>query len=265
MRRRRDRVRRQTQGLAAFLGWTYAMAVPLWIAGTRWKSLAVPGLPIVDTLMVLCPLLAASLLTWRRGTTDDLERLLMSAVDVRRVPSVAWYAPSLLIAPSASVLSYAWMRADRDAPCVGDIRPARVLLLFVAFLVGAASEEVGWTAYAAARLRRYVSLLTTGVVIGSAEAAWHVIQLVQIGRSSTWIGWWCLWTMSARVLMVHLYDETGSVFTAVLFHASMNLGWQLVPDARSHWDPRLNSWILAAIAGMVVAPAARAGVSLRRR
>ena len=252
-------VRRQTSGLAAFLGLTYLIAIPLWIAGTRWKSVAVPGLPIVDTLMVLCPLLAASLMTWRGGTAHDVARLLMSAGDLRRIPSVAWYAPSLLIAPCASLLSDAWMRARGDAACIGNISPAHVLLLFVSFLVGAASEEVGWTAYATARLRARASLLMTGVVIGSAEAAWHVIQLVQIGRSSTWIGWWCLWTMSARVLMVYLYDETTSVFTAVMFHASMNLGWQLFPDRCSHWDPRLNGWILAAVAGIVAASTTCAG------
>jgi len=235
--------------MAPFLGWTFALAIPFWIAGIYLKSLALPGLPVADTMIVVCPLCAASLLTRRRG--GSIKRLLARSVDWRRVKSPAWYVPSLLLVPACTLVSYVWMRATEDVPPI-HVRSTRSSLLFLAFLVAAAAEELGWTAYATTCLRRHATILTTGLVVGSGEAAWHLIQLTQLGRSLVWSGWWCLWTVSARVLMVSLYEETKSVFTTMLFHASMNLSWQLFPDSGSLWDPRRNGLLLAGMAAITI-------------
>ena len=64
-----------------------------------------------------------------------------------------------------------------------------------------------------------------------------------------WIAWQCLNVVAQRVLQVWLYNNTGkSVFAAVLFHAMVNLSWQLFPNNGSHYDPRFTGLISAFLA-----------------
>jgi hypothetical protein len=41
------------------------------------------------------------------------------------------------------------------------------------------------------------------------------------------------------------------VFAAALFHAIINLGWQLFPNQGSHWDPRFGAPIVVLAAAIV--------------
>jgi uncharacterized protein len=121
-------------------------------------------------------------------------------------------------------------------------------VLFLGFLLGAIGEELGWTGYATDRLRARWTTVQAGLILGVVWAAWHIPQLVQIGRSAGWIAWWCIGTVQSRVLIVWLYEHTGrSVFAAIVFHAMQNLGWQLFPNRSSHWDPRLNALLLLCV------------------
>ena len=59
--------------------------------------------------------------------------------------------------------------------------------------------------------------------------------------------------MANRVLITWLYNNTGgSVFVAVLFHAMINVTWQLFPINGSYYDPRVTGLITAAVAVIVV-------------
>ena len=67
------------------------------------------------------------------------------------------------------------------------------------------------------------------------------------------IAWWSLGTVAYRVIITWLYNNTGkSVFVAVLFHAMINVTWQLFPINGSYYDPQVTSLIGAAIAVVVV-------------
>ena len=90
------------------------------------------------------------------------------------------------------------------------------------------------------------------MLLGVVWATWHIIPLVQADRSWTWIAAWCLSTVTQRVLIVWIYNNTGkSVLGAILFHAMSNLGWQLFPIHGSHYDPRVTGLILALAAALV--------------
>jgi len=79
------------------------------------------------------------------------------------------------------------------------------------------------------------------------------VPLVQVHRSPAWIAWWCLGTVTARVLMVWLYNNIGkSVFAMAVFHTTINVTWQLFPIRGSYWDPRVNGVIMAIAAVVVV-------------
>ncbi len=58
--------------------------------------------------------------------------------------------------------------------------------------------------------------------------------------------------------MVWLYNHTGkSVFVAALFHAMINLTWQLFPIDGSYYDPRVTGLIAAGVALLVAVSWAR--------
>ena len=56
------------------------------------------------------------------------------------------------------------------------------------------------------------------------------------------------------MLLVWLYNNTGqSVFAVAWMHVSANVSWQLFPNQGSHWDPRVNSLVVALAAALIVA------------
>ncbi|MEV0973944.1 hypothetical protein [Microtetraspora glauca] len=54
-------------------------------------------------------------------------------------------------------------------------------------------------------------------------------------RSSWWIAWWFLGTVAARLVIVWLYDgDGGSVLSAVVFHAMVNVTQSVLPGFTSN-------------------------------
>ena len=95
-------------------------------------------------------------------------------------------------------------------------------------------------------------------MIGGLWAIWHVVPLLQARRSLGWIAWWCLGTVSLRVLLVWLYNGAGrSVFAVSLCHALHNLAWMLFPAHGSHYDPRVDGLVTAFSAAVVIAATGR--------
>jgi hypothetical protein len=83
-------------------------------------------------------------------------------------------------------------------------------------------------------------------------ATWHFVPLLQVGRSATWIAWWSLAVVAQRILQTWVYNNAGrSVFAAALFHAMVNVSWQLFPNQGSHYDPRITGLIAALMAAVV--------------
>jgi len=112
--------------------------------------------------------------------------------------------------------------------------------MFVAFFIAALGEELGWTGYATEPLLRRWGTLTASLRLGVVWAAIHFIPLLQAHRSVAWIAWWCLGTIAFRMIMTWLYVHAGkSVFAATLFHAMINLCWQLFPNNGSFYDPQV--------------------------
>ena len=85
--------------------------------------------------------------------------------------------------------------------------------------------------------------------------AWHLVPLwVVMHRAPAWIAWWCLYAVAFRVLVVWLFNNTGSsVFAVALFHATLNLSFMLFPVNGSHFDMRLGGIVMAVAAAMVIA------------
>ena len=181
-----------------------------------------------------------------------MTELLRRSFDFRRIRAKRWYAPILLLMAGVNAAVYGlmrWMDMPLPAPQISVLAAS---LMFLAFFVGALGEELGWSGYITDPLQDRWNALQTGVILGLVSIVWHLVPLLQIHRSLAWIGWWCLYAVSARILIVWLYNNTGrSVFAVALFHATLNLAWMLFPVDGSHFDMRLGGLVMAAVAVMV--------------
>jgi membrane protease YdiL (CAAX protease family) len=88
-------------------------------------------------------------------------------------------------------------------------------------------EELGWTGFVIPRLRLRYGVLTTGIIVGLLWGAWHFplfsggdlsgalpLALYLPAQLFTFLP-------AYRVLMVWVYDRTGSLLVAIVMHASL--------------------------------------------
>lgn len=237
-----------------FLLLTFTLAIPFWALGEMVEIQLLPGLPIA-ALMFVCPAIAALLLVRGESAPGGAVALLKRAFDFERIRSKAWYVPILLLNPAIVVSSYAVLRLIGTPVPSPDIQILPTIALFAVFFIAAVGEEVGWSGYAIDPMQSRWGALRGSLLLGAVWAAFHFIALAQVHRSVEWIAWWSLGAVSARVIMVWLYNHTGkSVFGAVLFHAVSNVCWQSFPIHGSFFDPRVNGLITAIVAvGLLIA------------
>lgn len=238
----------KSKTLLIFFALVFALSVPFWILDAVYPIQLLPGLPL-SAISVLAPTLGAAILVYKSNRLAGVWRLLQRSFDFKRVTNKFWFLAFILVNPVITVLAYGIMRA------VGEFLPypapltLAIFPIFVFFFIGALSEEIGWSGYATEPMVRRWGSMTAGVLLGAIWAVWHFIPLVQAHRSVEWIAWWSLGTLSLRMIMVWLYTYAGrSVFAAALFHAMINLCWQLFPINGSFYDPRVFGLITLFIA-----------------
>lgn len=229
----------------------FTLSIPFWLIGAMTKLQLLSGLP-ADALMFVCPTIAASILVHRENTTGGITGLLKRSFDYKRIDAKVWYAPILLLMPGVMLSSYGVMRITGTHVPPGKISFLPTFALSIIFFVSALGEELGWSGYAIDPMQRRWTSLQASIVLGLVWAIWHVIPLVHAQRSPEWIAWWSLGTVAARVIIVWLYNNTGkSVFAASLFHAMIDVTWQLFPIHGSFYDPRITGLITAIVAAIV--------------
>ena len=229
----------------------FALSFPFWLIGDLTDVQLMPGLSL-SALAAFCPMIAALILVHRERRTAGVTELLKRSFDFERIRAKRWYAPILVLMAGVNLAVYGlmrWMDMPMPAPQIGVLAAP---VMFFAFFVGALGEELGWSGYITDPLQERLNALQTGVILGLVSVVWHLVPLLLIGRSPTWIAWWCLYAVAARVLIVWLYNNTGkSVFAVALFHATLNLSWMLFPVYGSHFDMRLGGLVMAVVAVMV--------------
>jgi uncharacterized protein len=239
----------------------FALSLPFWLIGGAKGLELIPGLP-VSALMACCPLVAASILMYRRRGAFGVLRLLERGVDYRRVTPKVWYVPIFCLMPAVMVLAYGFMRLTGSPLPNPQFSLRAVPVLFLVFLGFALAEELGWSGYALDLLQARWGWVRASLLLGVVWAAWHLVPLLQAHRSSPWIAGWSLGTVANRVILVWIYNHTGrSVFAVSLYHTMLNVSWQLFPNHGSHYDPRVTGPILAFIAATMLA---RSGLAFPR-
>jgi uncharacterized protein len=242
--------------LGAYVIAVNLLAVPFWLAGTSGRRLLGDSIPIdlpVSALAAFVPMLAAVILTWWDGGRAGALGLLASAVDVWKIRDRRWLLPAFLLMPALLALEYGWMLlAGRSLPDP-IVRWTVLPQYFAMFFIGAIGEELGWQGYAVAALRGRCTALQTGLVVGLVWAVWHVVPFLETDHTADWVVWQCAQVVVARLLMVWLSNNAGgSIFIAVVFHTMINVGEFAFPDDGSHYDPFLNTLLMAIVTGVVV-------------
>jgi membrane protease YdiL (CAAX protease family) len=187
-------------------------------------------LPYAILAFVVGPALAGPLLTGfiyeRAGLREFRCRLLQWRV------AGWWYTVALLTAPllMTTVLLALSLFSRQFLPGIftSDEKSTLLLVGIATALVAGFFEELGWTGFAIPRLRQHYGVLSTGLIAGVLWAAWHL--LVYLWTSGTvsgplsFAGYLLdafLFLTLFRVLMVWVYDRTGSLLVAMLMHGSL--------------------------------------------
>lgn len=201
------------------------------LAGTHWQT--DPQFMAAVFAMLAGPPVAGILLTvlvsGAPGLRGLLSRLLTWRVGGR------WYAVALLTAP---MLEMAVLLAlSRISPVflpsivIADDRAVLLVSGIAIGLAGGLVEELGWTGFAIPRLTGRYGVLGTGLIVGPVWGVWHLLQMWWVGSTSAdalplavYLPVFFLSSVAIltayRVLMVWVYDRTGSLLVAILMHAS---------------------------------------------
>jgi membrane protease YdiL (CAAX protease family) len=192
-----------------------------------------PLFPRVLLAMLAGPSIAGIVLTaivhGRAGLRAVASRLLKTQVDVR------WYAVAILAAPALTTATLLMLSrlSPTFVPRIWAMDDKASFLLFgVAVALGAGFvEELGWTGFATPELLRRYRGLTTGVLMGVMWSVWHWLVVAWgIGDRAGTVpiaAFIVLDTLSVllafRVLMVWVYERTGSLLVGMLMHASLTV------------------------------------------
>jgi membrane protease YdiL (CAAX protease family) len=222
--------------LAFAISWAGVLLViggPAGIPGTPQETERL--FPLAFLAMLAGPSLAGILLTMlargRDGLRELRARLLRWRVGTR------WYALALLTAPlltTGVLLSLSLFSRD-FLPGIFTT-PGKVPLLLFGLSVGLGAgifEELGWTGFATPRLRSRHGVAAAGLLLGMVWGAWHI--LVNFWASGTPLGQISPAFMlpvllstvglgmlpAFRVLMVWVYEQTGSLLVGMLMHVSL--------------------------------------------
>ena len=236
-----------------FFALVFILSIPFWVLDFINPVELLPRLPI-SALAAFVPALAACILVYKNNRFGGVLQLLQKSFDLKRISNKKWYLAIILINPAIAILAYWLMRASgKFLPNPASLKLA-VVPMFIVFVIAALGEEIGWFGYATEQLQSTWKILPIGILIGVVWAIWHFISLLQAHRSMEWIAGWSLGTISLRVIMVWIYAQSGrSVFGIALFHAMINLCWQLFPINGSYYDPFVFGLITLGVAVIIVA------------
>jgi len=249
-----DRALKRTS-LWAFFLLVFALSALFWLVDPVAKRFLPEERPInvpVSALMAVCPVIAASVLVGRERGWAGVRELLKRFFDWRRIKEKAWYVPIFLLMPTIMVVQYG-LRNPTRLPVPDPRSSATMVVVWLSvFFIAALCEELGWQGYAIDRLQNRWSALAASIVLGTVWATWHIVPLIQLGRTPIQIASQCMDMIATRILIVWIYNNTGrSVFAAALYHAMYNVSTLLLPNYGLDYSPTATS-ILVVIAAATV-------------
>jgi membrane protease YdiL (CAAX protease family) len=215
------------------------------------------------------PSIAGILLTFLADRKDGLRQFVSRAFTWR--VGARWYAFALLTAPllwlatsfALSLGSAEFLPGVFTSPDMfGRVRVGLAVALGAGIF-----EELGWTGFAIPQLRRRHGVFFTGLLVGVLWGAWHLLTNVlwssrvsagdlalSLFLPASVIGMLVGYLAAFRVLMVWIYDRTGSLLVAMLMHVSLTASVLILdPEQMTGTALLTYSFALAAAVWTVVA------------
>jgi membrane protease YdiL (CAAX protease family) len=186
-------------------------------------------MPLLYIGMLLGPsvsgLLLVGLVYGRPGFRDLLLKLRHWRV------GVGWYVIVILTSPGlvAATLLLLSLFSPTFVPGILTSGGKAALLVsgVVAGILVGIFEELGWTGFAIPRLRMRYGVLATGLIVGLVWGLWHMPLFIASARASQSVPPLLKLAVllfsflpAFRVLMVWVYDRTGSLLVLMLMHMS---------------------------------------------
>ena len=173
---------------------------------------------------VLAGLLLTGILDGRDGLRELLARLRKWRVGAR------WYGLAVLpaVVMATTLLALGFGSPD-FAPAIlasEDRISAVVMGIVLGLMFGL--EELGWTGFAVPRLRRRHGIVSTGILVGLVWGTWHFPLFWQADSFAAAVPLTLLlvrlfsWLPPFRILLVWIYDRTGSLLLPMLMHGCVS-------------------------------------------
>jgi membrane protease YdiL (CAAX protease family) len=210
-------------------------------------------------------ILMTGLVSGKAGLRELRARLFRWRVGAR------WYAAALLTGPLvvAAVLFGLSIVSPAFIPGIVTSDDRVALLLFGlgwGLVGGGFLEELGWTGFAVPELRRRHGIVTTALIVGLLWGAWHFLIAFWAGRAlagdlplsvfvAGFLAFYALALPAYRVLMVRVYDGTGSLLVVMLMHALLSASTLVLQPETTAGHLTWNL-VLAAVLWVIVAAVA---------
>lgn len=205
-------------------------------------------LPWVVLAMLAGPSVTGVGMTCLTHGWPGFKRLLWELIPQWQNGARLWVVALLLAPLTIATILVTLSRADpMYLPVIfaSDDKAKTMVTAFTYAFAAGFFEELGWTAFVIHELRSRNSILATGLMVGIVWGAWHLLVAVwgsskedEPGVFSATIFlpqilFYAAVLPAYRILMVWIYDRTGSISAAMVMHASLtaSLPLALAPSA----------------------------------
>lgn len=241
--------------LAFGIAWigSFASVGPRFLAG---EAIEYSDGGLMALAMLGAPFTAGILMTYLANGRPGLSDL-FAGVGRFRVAG-RWYLP-LLIFPALLLLVAVLLGVFVDP----EMAPTFAIQGFLLGPIAGIVEETGWTGFAYPAMRKKATALNAAISLGIIHAIWHFLVWYLSQSGDLGVYWWpyffgfCLHVVALRVLIVWVFENTGSLLLAMLMHASSTGFFMiLIPTAMApvNWAIYYNVYgVVLCIAAALVA------------
>ncbi len=196
------------------------------------ERLFFPALLIMFAGPFVSGILMNLLIDGREGLRNLLSRLLHWRVGGR------WYAVAIFTAPLlVAIVLFALSLFNQEfLPGILTTNDLPGLIIFGVswgLIGGGLFEETGWTGFVVPQLRKRYSILSTGLIVGILWGIWHFMIAFWASDyfrgEDSWtmfvagfLAFYMLALPAYRILLVLVYDRTGSLLIIMLMHAFLS-------------------------------------------
>lgn len=207
---------------------------PANIPGTKEQAekLFFPALLIMFAGPFLSGIIMNALVDGKEGLRMLLSRLLHWRVGARWY-LIAFFAGPILV---AAVLFGLSIFNQEFLPGIITTENKASLLIFGiswGLIGGGLLEETGWTGFAVPRLRKNYGIFSTGLIVGVLWGIWHFLiafwSINYMGGTDSpvmfvagFLAFYLFALPAYRILMVSVYDRTGSLVVIMIMHAFLS-------------------------------------------